>query len=73
MQNFYAATGLEPTTLIGLQGKYLTDQAKKAPIDIFCELRRVFSELCMQDPTLTTCPRFVLHVLYQRPRLAPSA
>ena len=32
MQNFYAATGLEPTTL-GLQGKRLTDQAKKAPID----------------------------------------
>ena len=32
MQNFYAATGLEPTTL-RLQGKCLTDQAKKVPID----------------------------------------
>ena len=32
MQNVYAATGLEPTTL-RLQGKCLTDQAKKAPID----------------------------------------
>ena len=32
MQNCYAATGLEPTTL-RLQGKCLTDRAKKAPID----------------------------------------
>ena len=38
MQKFYAATGLEPTTL-RLQVKCLTDQATKAPIDFNIEIK----------------------------------